>query len=107
MDSNSAGMEQGENIQVKQEQQLGQKKTSETRSELQNEKADQKVIPVSISISASTPASPSTSPPTSPSQSQRPQQLRKLQPQQKQFSGYLTDNVWYEIFRQLHYDLGE
>ncbi|CAI2164684.1 12965_t:CDS:2 [Funneliformis geosporum] len=40
--------------------------------------------------------------PTKKQQSQEDQQL-----DQQQFSGYLTDNVWYEIFRQLHCDLGE
>ncbi|GES84318.1 hypothetical protein GLOIN_2v1514868 [Rhizophagus clarus] len=81
----------------REEQQTDQQQSSEQ----QREKVDQKLTIVPPPVSPS--PSPSTSPPTSPSQSQKPRQIQL----QNRFSGYLTDNVWYEVFRQLYYDLGE
>src|SRR6266542_1083801 len=96
--------------QLNQEEQQLDQQPSETQPEQQQEEVDLQQSIVSLPPPASTLVSTSILQPTSPSQPQSPQppqppQLSQLQ--QKRFSGYLTDNVWYEVFRQLHCDLGE
>lgn len=81
----------------REEQQVDQERSTEQKQE----KVDQKLTIVPPPVSTSAPPSPSTSPPISPSQQPQQPQI------QNRFSGYLTDNVWYEVFRQLYYDLGE
>ncbi|CAG8459849.1 8379_t:CDS:2 [Funneliformis mosseae] len=92
MTSSLKGIEESPTLQqVSQEDQQVDQRSFDTQPEQQGEEVVLQHSIVALPLPAST---STTTQPTSPSEPQ-------------QFSGYLTDNVWYEVFRQLHCDLGE